>query len=247
MFDLASDKALEHKPDLLIFAFISDDLTRSRWWTKPLLIDGYERPLLSPEKMDFNLSTASDEYLVNPLVSLQWCKESLASNKTNPILDAVNKQYLKIRESTFKIRNIQENSIYSINSYLFNRLVFGDAFFIKSIPVIPQVKFDDFSKDDNFLEKVKIINGTNIPYIIFHLPTQEDMDNQKITLSKNQESLMNSLEVITGKKIVFLHKNIDRNTMPNKINLAPYDGHPNYDGLRLYAEQIGSYILKYHL
>ncbi len=245
MFDLASDKVLEHNPHLLIFAFVSDDLTRNRWWTKPLLIEGYERPLLSPSKIDFDLSIASDEYLVNPLVDLQWCKNSMVNSGPNRILDNVVEQYNKIRKSTFKTRGIHENSIFSVNhSYLYNRLMLRHPFSSQSRPTIPRVDFDDFAKDKQLLNKIQNIKETNTLYIMFHLPQQSDIESSQIKLTKRQELLLNSLQAITSNQVVFLHNNLDKNTVPNKIDLLPHDGHPNYDGLKLYAETIGNYLIK---
>ncbi|OAD22436.1 Lipase, GDSL domain protein [Candidatus Thiomargarita nelsonii] len=84
MFDLAEAKIKEHQPDLVIFAFINDDLTRGRWWTKTVNIGGYTRSLCSSNKEDFNLKIASDMYyIVNPSVDLAWCQKSLGSSESN--------------------------------------------------------------------------------------------------------------------------------------------------------------------
>lgn len=244
MFDLAADKIVEHQPDLVVFAFITDDLTRARWWRKAFMIDGYEGPLLSPNKDVFNLTVATDTYLVNPLVNLDWCRKTRDSKRSNPILDQVEEQYRKIRKMTFAKRGVRENTFFSIHqSYLFNRFVLGDIFPAKTRPLIPRIDFNDFSSDRRFLEKVEKIGETNTPYFLFHLQ-KEGVPESSSVLEGNEKMalLLSSLERITHKEVIFIHKRINRDKEINKISLLPHDGHPNFHGLKLYAESIASYL-----
>ena len=247
MFDLAQAKIIEHQPDLVIFAFITDDLTRNRWWTKALNIDGYTRPLLFNNKEVFDLMTASDEYIVNPSVNLAWCKKSLTTNKSNPILDQVNKQYNEIRKSTLKLWGISENynSLFSLKHlYIYNRLLYGTPFWNKFRAEIPRIKYKHFKWDKKILSNIESIKHSKTPYILFHLPRSGEIENSKIRANRQEASLLTSLEEVTGKKVIFLHKLIYKKSLPEVIDLRPHDGHPNFAGLKLYADTITNYVKK---
>ena len=88
------------------------------------------------------------------------------------------------------------------------------------------------------------MNDSLTPFILFHLPQRRDLKNFSIGVSKIQKLLLKSLLKVTGNRVVFLHENLDKKTVPNKINLQPHDSHPNFDGLKLYAENIGNYLIK---
>ncbi len=243
MFDLAEAKIKEHQPDLVIFAFITNDLTRARWWTKTVTIGGYTRSLHSPNKEDFNLKVASDRhYLINPSVNLAWCQKSLGSNKSNPVLDQVNKQYKEIRGSFFKSGLIENNFFSFDRFYLFNRIVYGTPFGM--LRGIPRLTIDDFGVDGQLVSRIESIKSSKTPYFLFHLPIEYEIEKSKIHVKPQEASLLTSLERLTNKKVIFLFKDIEKEELPEVVNLLPHNDHPNFSGLKLYADLITGHMIK---
>lgn len=242
MFDLAADKVLELDPDLMLIAFFTGDLKRNRWWTKVRVIGGYERPLLSPSKSNFSLSIASDEYLVNPKVNLDWCQEMLGKDTQDPILSQVIEQYTTIKQTIDEKRG--KNLIHSMDkSYLFYKIATGSAFGNRR-PLLPKVTFKDFREDEQMMENVARIKETNTPFVMFHLPFRKEILNSKVNMPGIYEALLKSLEVVTGKNVVFLHEEIDKSSLPKKMDLMPHDGHPNFEALELYGKTISNYLVE---
>lgn len=242
MFDLAAAKIKEHEPDLVIFAFITADLTRNRWWTKTAYIDGYTRPLLSPRKDLFDLRSASDEYLVNPSVSLGWCLRSLNNSSANPILKSLNHQYAQIRASTFRARGIAPLSLTQL--YLINRVLSGSPS-KRILPIIPQIEFDNFASDNQLKGEVEEINASKVPYLLVHLPLMAEFKDSKMHANKQEASLLFSLEKLTGQRVGFIYEDIAKEELPDKIDLLPYDSHPNFTGLKLYAQLIADRAIRF--
>lgn len=241
MFDLAADMMGKHQPDLAIIAFVGSDLTRNRWWTKTREINGYKRPLLSPSKDNFDLSIATDEYLVSPLVNLDWCRESINKKGNNTVLTEVIDQFRDVKNSFMGKKEFP--SVFSIDqSFLFNRLYHGVPFLWKS--VIPRIDYDDFRQDKSFLAKIEKIKRTGIPYILIYIPHHQEIEESGYLLNAQQTSLLNSLSAATGKKLNYLYEYIDKEKVPSKIDLMPHDPHPNFDGLKLYSDAIHELLVR---
>jgi len=67
MLTLAAEMYPVVKPDLVVVQFISDDLTRGRWWTREALIDGRPRSQISPTPDGFDdPRTTNEEDIVDP-------------------------------------------------------------------------------------------------------------------------------------------------------------------------------------
>lgn len=247
MFDLAKEKILEHKPDLVIFAFITNDLSRNRWWVKSRVINGYERPLLSPSSDTFDLKVASDRYLVNKNVDTEWCEKNLSGNETDPLIGELNKQYEIVKESIYQARGITRDSFYSFrNLYIINKAIWGTPFPSRE-KYLPRVGFDTFTEDEQFVSRVMYLNAIGTPYLLVHLPIEQELRGSKITATQQESALLDSLESITGKRVVFMHKHVNNNALPDTINLMPYNSHPNIDGMKLYADLIAGHLIEENL
>ena len=80
MFDLASAKIAEWRPDLAVIAFITDDLTRDRFWRTTTILDGRERIMTSmipAQNQDWDIAT--DAYLLQSDATSEWCHHALDS------------------------------------------------------------------------------------------------------------------------------------------------------------------------
>jgi hypothetical protein len=244
MFDLAEAKIKEHQPDLVIFAFITDDLTRARLWFKTMEIGEYTRILVSPKKDDFHPKFALDTVLVNPAVDLAWCKKSLKNRKSNPVLEQINKQYEEIKRSVYKIHRLTEDNLFSVNNlYLFNRIIYGSAFVSLRIG-IPQLTINNFVFDKQLVSRIKSIKHSKTPYLLFHLPIQKEIAQSKIQTNQEQALLLSSLERLTNNKVIYLFKDINKYEVPEAIDSLPHDIHPNFYGLKLYADLITGHVIK---
>lgn len=246
MFDLARAKVEELKPDLAIFAFITSDLVRARFWRTVNFINGEKRDFVMAEPSEeADLKKSIDATLVNSMITREWCEDMLvASHKDNALLKALNEEFIQRRREHYD--PVEFNSLST--SFIFNRIVYNDPFrgFIPSL--IPRLYENSYAADSRFIENVNYINQSNIPYYIIHLPTYEDLKAGEYELSEQEQSLFESFQEVTGKQIInFIeypssHDSNNREDL-EKLFLSPYDRHPSLQGIRFYAEAISEALI----
>jgi hypothetical protein len=247
MFDLARTKIEELKPDLVIFAFITSDLIRARFWRTVSVIDGEKRDFVMVEPSEeVDLKRSIDSTLVNPMITREWCEHMLvASDKDDALLKALNEKFIQ-RKREYE-DPVEYNSLST--SFLFNRIVYNDPFrgFMK-LSLIPRVSGNSYAADSRFIENVNYINQSNIPYYIIHLPTYEDLKAGEYKLGEQEQSLYESFQEITGKQTIsFIEyaSSDDSNYLEDleTLFLSPYDRHPSLQGIRFYADVVTEILI----
>ena len=246
MFDLARTKIEELEPDLVIFAFITSDLIRARFWSTVNFINGEKRDLVMPEPSEeADLKKAVDASVVNSMITREWCEHMLvALDKDDALLKALNEEFIERRREYSDPVEFTSLS----TSFLFNRIVYNDPFrgFIPSL--IPRLYENSYAADSRFIENVNHINQSNIPYYIIHLPTYEDLKAGEYELSEQQQSLFESFQEVTGKQIIDFFDyalSYDSNNVEDleRLFMSPYDLHPSLQGIRFYAEVVSEILI----
>jgi len=247
MFDLARTKVEEFKPDVVIFAFITSDLIRARFWRTVDFIDGEKRDLVMAEPSEeADLKKSVDATLVNPMITREWCEHMLvAKDKNDPLLKALNEEFVQ-RKREYS-NPVEFNSLST--SFLFNRIVHNDPFhgFMKPA-LIPMFSENNYAADSRFIEDVNHINQSNIPYYIIHLPTYEDLRAGKYELTEQQQSLLESLQEVTGKQTINFIEHASSHDSNNpedleRLFMSPYDLHPSLQGIGFYAEVVSEILI----
>jgi hypothetical protein len=246
MFDLARTKIEELKPDLVIFAFISSDLIRARFWRTVNLVNGEKRDFVMTNPSEqADLKTSIDATLVNSMITREWCEDMLvAPGKSDALLKALNAEFVQRRREHYD--PVEFGSLST--SFVFNRIVYNDPFrgFIPSL--IPRFSENNYVADSRFVDNVDYINQSNIPYYIIHLPTYEDLKAGKYELSEQQQSLFESLQEVTGKPIVNFVDYASSHDSNNhedreKLFMSPYDRHPSLQGIGYYADVVSELLI----
>ena len=242
MFDLASAKLEEFNPDLIIIAFITAESNAARQWITPYYING--------EKQFFNATEPSQKaYLTgkalttifNSSVTKEWCDSMLASpNPDDPLLVELNDQFGRLRLA--KATRINFSSLST--SFMFNLVVHGNPLRHLRTPSY-RLAISDFASDPRFAQNMVILNQSNVPYCLIQLPTHEELVQKKYMPDEQQELLLQSLEKLTGKKIVSL---LERGSaIDNFEHLFTHPetlfSHPSYQGLEFFAEAISEILI----
>lgn len=238
MLNLAAEKVEQHTPDLVIIAAIGDDFSRARWWRKEFDWNGHTRWLLSSRHDRFlDYPGAVDTTLVNQEANRDWCERMLVGEATEAdygVLDAINRQYSILRQENDRIRGTF-NPFSLSRSYLYSRISGGRAYGTPS--PIPRVAFDDFSLDRELVANIQSLRNSDCPILLVYLPQKSEIDQAETKMSEQNQNLMRSLERIMNQQFVLLHKETDLEP-PEKMDLKPYDGHPNISGLTWYARAV---------
>ena len=246
MFDLARTKVEELKPDLVIFAFITSDLVRARFWRTVNFVNGEKRDFVMPEPSEeADLKTSIDSTLVNPMITREWCEDMLvALDKDDPLLKALNEEFIQRRREHYD--PVEFNSLST--SFIFNRIVYKDPFHGFLPFLIPRFWENSYAADSRFIENVNYLNQSKIPYYIIHLPTYEDLKAGEYELSEQEQSLLESFQEVTGKQIIDFMEYApehDSNKLEDleKLFMSPYDLHPSLQGIRFYAEVVSEMLI----
>lgn len=243
MVDLAADMVPVWEPDLVVFAYITDDLTRARSWRTYTIVDGRERILTTtvPDP-DPPLMLSSDTAIVNSKATPEWCAKAVeAGASDDPVL-------AEMEESVRIARANQEGraSVWDFShSFLMDRIVHRNAFHNLTIRARPSQNprhaLDSFSDDPRFSQGLERLKTSGIPMVVVHLATADELvlGSEYVFRSPQEEKLNDSLAEEFETQI-----QLTTGTPPPSdggfpaIKRSPNDAHPSVAGMKFYARVV---------
>jgi hypothetical protein len=251
MFDLAAAKIAEWKPDLAVFAFITDDLTRARFWRTVVGAGDDMRVLtvLQPRR-HADPQTSADAYLLMPSATYEWCERLARTRATDPVLERIIRKHRVLLEHNNPTRGLARANVLTLrHSFLYNRVVSGDAFAFlweRILPTNPRVSYRSYAEDPGFLRSLDRINTTGVPWVLFHLAFYPEIKGgTEYLLRPPERALLDSLEAVTGKKAL---RTTDYVRMPvaqaQRMNATPDDTHPSLWGMEFYARAVAEALVR---
>lgn len=250
MFDLARDKVSEWRPDIVVFGFITDDLTRARFWRTPGRFGGEDRVLTT---IDPNPNPPPTRATDTGLVNIKAGKENCARALNDPTFaKALSSEFVEQYRRIMKKNTDTRPSIFDFtHSILYSRLKYGDpfrTFFGYYRPTQgPRHQLNDFGEDTRFTESVARLRTFNIPTIIVHFAIYPEIIAGKeydLALKQQMQSLLHSLQQRTGTEIYETLGNVALPSDLKVINLSPDNYHPSITGMDFYAELIANILQK---
>ena len=210
MFDIAKVKVPELNPDLMIFAFITDDITRKRIWRTVAMVEGRKRVFTTTEPKQIpDLRKAADTVVINPDVTLEWCAGSpKPSRKTDSTVREI--EYRKQLAAELLVSS-REDLYTTQYSFLFDLIRYGTPFqnfylqrFKKGIGVNPRHNYYSFLEDFQLKEAVADLRKLEIPIMVIHLATRQELWKESEYFlqfdHERQVKLLESLEKVVGVK-----------------------------------------------
>ena len=252
MFDLAAAKIAEWKPDLAVFAFITDDLDRARFWRTVVGAGDDMRVLtvLQPRR-DPDPETSADTYLLMPSATYEWCERLARTRTTDAVLERIIRKHRVLLEHNNPTRRLARANVLTLrHSFLYNRVVSGDAFAFlwERIPVgtNPRVSYQSYAEDPGFLRALDRVNTTGVPWVLFHLAFYPEIKAKtEYILRPPQKALLDSLEAVTGKTVL---RTTDYVRMPvpqaKRMNATADDNHPSLWGMEFYANAVAEALVR---
>lgn len=241
MMRLANETLKKVPADLVVIAFIVDDLDRARVWRSKLVINGQERTLLSLEKgpltsTTYQVTPTSDVVLVYPPITAEWCEDQVTSRRKDDQILAGLKKYCQ----TLVAENFTEGFSSLGTSFLFNRLLHGDPFqSVRTLPRMARIDFQDYRQDEEFVEDVRSLMNQPVPVLMIMLPGYPELKEGRFILTNQRKSLLESLQHLTGGKVTSAFDYLDH-PMPDVEDMffVPADLHPKKLGAQRYAQAI---------
>ena len=247
MFDLAAAKVREWKPDLFVVAFISDDLTRDRFWRTKTTLDGSDRIMVSlkPEP-EPDWTTGADLYVMNSKATREWCRSLHESQAED------DRVVSELEETVRQGRRVSRRlaSVFSVTqSYAFDHIWHGDPFHTSMERILParnpRHRLDRFHEDERTVLNVKALKDTNVPYMLVHLANYNELKAGKEyrgrrSRLKRRMALIESLEELTSKTVnrTTDHVDLPVDNLKSLVKDPPKNIHPNRRGAKFYANMI---------
>ncbi len=240
MFDMAADLVEVWKPDLTIFAFITNDLTRVRTWRIPIDKNGVtDRVVTSftPRKQ-MVLDNTYDTFLIHNEATKSWCEGALSSQKQDDVTRAI---YAKYQTAT-RVGAKKVSSLFTLNhSYLLNRILHGNPFRgNEGIFTFPVIKYQTYADDTRFMSNIRKLEADESRKVLFHMAFYpEIVKRQEFILTNTEASLLESLKNLTQYEMVETLRNLKEPLQnPEKMNASPTNYHPSLWGMKMYSKVI---------
>lgn len=237
MFDMAADLVGDWKPDLTIFAFITNDLARVRTWRIPIIKNGVvDRVVTSfTPRSQMKLEDTYDSYLVHKDASKDWCKKSLGSKEPDEVKNAIYKKYQRAQ----RVGGKKTSSLFTLkHSYLFSRFLHGNPFEgNEGIFSFPIIEYSDYAEDSRLMSNIERLASTSSRKILFHMAYYpEVLENKEYITTNKEKSLLDSLLRVTNYEVIETLSNIETPLVdPKKMNSSPTNYHPSLWGMELYS------------
>lgn len=240
MFDMMAALLPTWKPDLVIVAFITDDLARVRIWRTSVTVDGEPRVLVT-DRPDANPNPhdASDVFIIHPEASASWCHSMSYRGTLDRIGSEIVDKYRRFRMSN----GAAAISLFTLRrSMAFDRIVYGNPLFGLRKP--GRLNLHDYAQDLKMQEAVRRVREMDIPFLLVHLPIYpEVLAGEEMLATAQEKWLFSSLERMTGHKIFnvldFVPYPIEQ---PERMNVTPDNYHPSLWGMELYALAVDQMI-----
>lgn len=245
MLVISSEFARELRPHAIVIQFVSDDLVRGWWYTSQSEMEGRLRALISPRADSFgDFRLTNDEYIVDRLATDEWCERQRNQGHQDKVLRDANEFY---REYV-RAKNIGVNPFAIDRLYFYDRLYYQIAGlrWFQDHNVIPQVSHREFVTSAVYKRSIALIREMQIPVILVHVPLAAEIRRGRPALGTEARKIWKQLEHDLGTKVLTYFDLPGRPAPPEKIDLTPWDGHPNAAGIRFYGEYVHSALKQNH-
>jgi len=256
MFDLAAAKIAEWKPDLVLFAFITDDLDRARFW-RTVVGDGDDMRVLTTLSPVPNpdLERSADTFLLMPSATYDWCKRMAATRTTDAVLERLIRKHDVLVKHNNPTGSIATADVLTLrHSFVYNRLVRSDAFaFLRArVPnrsnpsVNPRVRYQSYAEDSGFIRSLDRIKATGVPWSLFHFAFYPEIKaNTEYILEPQQRALLDSLHTMTRRTVLRTTDYVQMPMpQPELMNVAPDNFHPSLWGMEFYAKAVAEALVR---
>jgi hypothetical protein len=250
MFDLAAIQVERLKPDYVLFAFITDDLGRSRswWWgdEESGRLFRFESPPLRTD-LAYAEEHGRDAALIDARATKEWFTTLQARpDPADPVLTALQER----REALDKARRPVKPEVSDwTSSMLYNRIVHGHPYGAAGTgPSRPPFRTDlmDLGEDHRFVAQVAKLNALGVPYDLVHFPIHPELVQGQYRFLPQEATLHESLSRITGKMPVSLLSASLPASLgtddPAGLFMLP-DNHPSAAGMAFYAEAVSEWVV----
>jgi len=238
MIDVAADTVGARDFDVVVIAFISDDLNRARFWQ-------HTREHENVSRLSTRLSRDEEGWLAlsefyDARIDARWCRTVV---ETGGVDDKLIAELVSRFESRKRANPHRIDYAALSSSFLYNRLVYGDPFFgIEGIAATPRFSWQDFHRDPGMVRGWGELRALEASVVLVQLPQYEELAAGTYRMTSQQRSLLSSLEQLAGVPAVNLIERGEVPEEPKRLYLLPVDHHPSREGLGWFAGAVAGVL-----
>ncbi|MFH0986187.1 MAG: SGNH/GDSL hydrolase family protein [Candidatus Omnitrophota bacterium] len=234
MLELAASQIDTWKPDMILIAYITDDLHRRRFWRKTVETNGRGYWYLAYDPADTAMSPDSQlGQLFDRRITKEWCSEVMKNGGNDPLIPPLESFFKKLWTSEF---NKNDVTFFMPRSFLFNKIVYGQ-------PVLRRAsrldKVLSYRNDAGLEASLKKLEVSGVPYYFVHFPMIAELEKGTRWIPNSEDRrLASELMAMAGQKRFFYLKDymdLSKEQLA-RFPVSPQDGHPSADGIRYIAD-----------
>lgn len=252
MFDLAADKIGEANPDLALFAFITDDIDRDRFWRTEANIDGEDRILTTIEpKAVPSLDLSTDTMLLHKGATREWCLETEGSR--DEIVEEFEDKYVRLLAHANSESGPPPDIFTLRNSYIYNRIVHHDPTYFARKQFRPsqnpRLKQWSYRDIPGFTDALETVKGYGVNWRLVHLAFYPEVRaGREYELFTQRAELLASLESLAGHQALGTLAHVDLPVEnPERMNMTEENFHPSLWGMEFYGEAVAEMVIRHGL
>lgn len=250
MLDVAAGEVPRLKPDLVVLAFITDDLTRARVWRTTASAGGYLRVFTTtqPER-EPSLADAVDTAVIAPRATLDWCRRQPPPERTtDPLVREIEARYRLAAQ-------LAENrlDVYDFGySLVYDQLVHGTPFRQLDRPskssTNPRHALKDYARDPQLMQQLAALRASGTPLLVFHLASRSELRrNREYAFydEAREPALVKSLAAVTHEPVL---GTLGHLTTPverlEDMGISASDDHPSKHGMAIYGRAVAEAVAR---
>ena len=222
----AIDEMGASRPQLVAIQFIKDDITRDWWYRKTMQdANGQSRARLagSLECLATDSGCGSDEYLIEPRATQQWCEAQKGKESSDDISADLVASYKEIRGFFVYVRRVLA------------RVGLIDR---SATSVIPRVESVDASNTDRISRAIQRIRDSGADIALVYLPTVEEIKSGQIyEFTEIEHAVLRFYEERLGVPTIYPADYSAFDGVTN-FTVSPFDRHPSIDLQRAYGKYL---------
>lgn len=234
MVDIAAKEVPRLAPDLVVVAFITDDLTRARIWRTVATVDGRRRVFTEarPDELP-DLRYAVDAALISDKVTMEWCNRKPKPGPGDPVVEDIRTRYrLAAMQASARV------DLYALNrAFVVDRIRTGSPFPPLPDGVLPRHQFTSFTQDAQMTSRMKALAARFI-IVPLHLAMRvELLQKREYTFSSEQRerSLVKSLEELSDAPVEQTSAYLPPSLDIDAVGRPNGDEHPSAYGMQFYG------------
>jgi hypothetical protein len=233
MLDIAAGELPKLRPNLLVIAYISNDLIRDRVWRRLEHFGGKSRLFTTAsDGREFDPQQSVDTTVLIPEpLGVGWCR---TPDLHGPIIREIEERHLlailhaNVRADLFTMRR----------AFAADKLVYGDPFRYRTGRLMRH-PFSSFLDDRRTAANIEMLKASGVPIALFHMATRSELRRGiEFELSDTERRLLSSLELALGTPSIQTRERAPQWDDIETLGITPKDDHPSRAGMDFYGQAL---------